>query len=515
MRMPSTFAVLSSIVLGGWLTGAPAQNVGFDAPNVLNPAQDEQAADRGDLPVGTIPEPTVDVPGLVTGITLGELYTDNLTLAPSGSPKQTSWITQIQPFLKWAGSSPRFAGLVHYRMTGYLYPGKAKHNQLAHYLIAQGKFTILPQHFFVDGAARYNREIINNQLSSGSGAFLLNNNQANVAMGTLSPYWIQDLDKVGTGMLRYTLGRVLYNDHGISGQNATQLSGIPNITSKAVQFSVVSPEDQIWGWNLGYTDQRIEPDFGRGIEYATARLGISWQATNNTQLLADVGKENQFLPDGTSRKLRASFWDVGFNWSNSRDHLKALVGHRFYGRSYEMSWAHTAALLTTALSYAEQPTDINQQLLGQSLGQITTLPVGISYIPSLRERQVYLMKRATASATYVMPRGNLRLSLYEERRTYFTLNNLREKIANADAAWQFDIGAFTTLTPTIGWQRYKFRNGQINYSRYAQLELVHQVNPNNFGSVRLRNSSRNVHSGIAGAHDYRLNMILVQWTHLF
>ena len=114
-----------------------------------------------------------------------------------------------------------------------------------------------------------------------------------------------------------------------------------------------------------------------------------------------------------------------------------------------------------------------------------------------------------------MPRGNLRLSLYEERRTYFTLNNLREKIANADAAWQFDIGAFTTLTPTIGWQRYKFRNGQINYSRYAQLELVHQVNPNNFGSVRLRNSSRNVHSGIAGAHDYRLNMILVQWTHLF
>jgi len=515
MRVLSASVVLSSIVLGGWLTGAIAQSLGSDVRNALNPVQDEQAAEPGDVRVGVIPQPTVDAPGTVMGITLGELYTDNLTMAAAGRPKQTSWITQIQPFIRWAGSSPRLAGLVDYEMTGYLYAGQSRHNQLAHNLTAQGRFTILPQHFFVDGTARYRREVIDSELSSGSGAFLLNNNQANVAMGTLSPYWIQDLGKVGTAMLRYTLGRVLYNDHGISGQNGDQLRGIPNITSKAVQFSVASPEDQIWGWNLGYSDQRIEPDFGRGIEYATAKLGLSWQINDSTQLLADVGKENQFLPDGTSRKLGASFWDVGFDWSNSRDHLKALVGHRFYGRSYQMSWGHTAALLTTVLSYTEQPTDLNQQLLGQSLGQIITSPTGISYIPSLRERQVYLMKRASASATYTMPRGKLRLSLYDERRTYFTLNNLHEKIANADLAWRFDIGPFTTLTPTVGWQRYQFRDGQINHNRYVQVELVHQINPNNFGSVQLRNDSRNVHAGITGAHDYRVNMILVQWTHLF
>ena len=334
----------------------------------------------------------------------------------------------------------------------------------------------------MDGAATYRREIIDSQLSSGSGAFLLNNNQANVAMGTLSPYWIQDLGKVGTAMLRYTLGRVLYNDHGISGQHADQLSGIPDITSKAVQFSVVSPEDQIWGWNLGYSDQRIEPDFGRGIEYATAKLGISWQINDNTQLLADVGKENQFLPDGTSRKLRASFWDAGFDWSNSRDHLKALVGHRFYGRSYQLSWARTAALLTTVVSYVEQPTDLNQQLLGQSLGQ---------NIPSLRYFRHSFAQGAPSLSDEARERlgslhhahgANCACRYMSERRTYFTLNNLQEKIANADVAWRFDIGPFTTLTPTIGWQRYQFRDGQINYNRYAQLELVHQINPNNFGS---------------------------------
>src|SRR3546814_7822310 len=63
--------------------------------------------------------------------------------------------------------------------------------------------------------------------------------------------------------------------------------------------------------------------------------------------------------------LPICLWDVGFDWSNTRDNVKLLVGHRFYGRSYQFSWTHTAALLTTAMSYVEQPTDINQQLLGQ------------------------------------------------------------------------------------------------------------------------------------------------------
>lgn len=515
MRALSTSAVLSSIVLGGWLTGATAQSVNVDARNALSSAADEQATGAEDEPVGVIPQPSIDSPGMVLGATLGELYTDNLTLAASGKPKQTSWITEIQPFFKGAWNGPRFSGVLDYTMTGYLYAGQSRSNQLAHDLKARGTFVILPQHFFLDGTALYGREVINNELPAGSGTFFLNNNRANVARGTISPYWIQDLGNVGTMMLRYTLGRIIYNHHGISGQNAGLLNGIPDITSNALQFSVVSPAYQTWGWNLMYSDQRIDPDFGRGIEYAVAKLGTSWQINNETKLLADVGKENRFLLDGTSKKLGASFWDVGFDWSNTRDSLKLLVGHRFYGRSYQFSWTRTAALLTTTMSYVEQPTDLNQQLLGQDPGAIVTSPFGISYIPSLRDHQTYLMKRATASARHIMPRGSLRVVLYDERRTYFLLDNREERVANANIDWLFDIGASTTLTPTFGWQRYQFQDGQIIYNRYAQLALVHQVNPNNFGSLRLRSDSRSVQSGAPGAPGYRVNVLFLQWTHLF
>ena len=515
MRALSTSAVLSSIVLGGWLTGAAAQSMGLDAPNALTSTQDDQASSLDDMPVGVIPRPSYESPGMVSGVTVGELYTDNLRLAPSGKPKQTNWITQIQPFFKAARSGPRFSGLLDYRMTAYLYPTQSRYNQVTHNLNAQGTFTIVPQHLFLDGLALYSRELINNELSAGSGTFFLNNNSANVARAAIGPYWIDDLGRLGTATLRYTLGRVMYNDNGISGQTAGRLNGIPDITSKALQLSLQSPRDQKLGWDLSYSDQRIDPDFGQGIEYAVAKLGTSWQVSDSTQLLADVGKENSFQPDGTTRRLDASFWDAGVKWSNSRDYLRVLVGHRFYGKSYELSWTHTAALLSTTLSYVEKPTDINQQLLGQNFGQIISVPGGSSNLPSLRERRVYLMKRAAASATYTMPRGNLRLSLYDERRTFFILSDSRERVTNANLDWRFEIGPFTTLTPTLGRQRYQFQDGQINYNNYAQVALVHQVNPNNFGTLRLRSASRDVDFGAPGAHGYRVNVIFVQWTHLF
>ena len=515
-RHPLTLMSLSAAILASFGIPALAQDIPPMGPTTPITVPGGQAEDS-EVPIGTVRQPTVAEPGWVAGVTLGELYTDNLTLAASGQPKQTSWITQIQPFFKSAYSSPRFSGLFDYTLTGYLYPANSSYNQLTQQLNAQGMLTVLPQHLFIDGTAMYGSAVINNQLSSGSGTFFLSGNRANVATATLSPYWVQDLGNVGTAMLRYSYGRVMYNTKGIPAQHGDVLSGIPDITSNALQFTVQSPQDKSWGWNFGYSDQRIDPDFGQSVEYSLVKLGAYLQISTNTRLLADVGKESNFLPDGTIDKLGASFWDAGFAWSNGQDSLKALIGHRFYGRSYDFSWSRTAALLTTGISYHEQPTDINQQLLGQNPGQVITTPVGIPGIPSLRERQVYLLKRAAASAAYEMPRGRLSVSLYDERRTYFLLDNRQERVAGASIDWLFNIGALTTFTPTFGWQRYQFQDGLIRYNRYAQLALVHQWNPKNFATLRFRHDSSNVNSVLSesGVRGYGVNVIFLQWTHLF
>jgi hypothetical protein len=519
------------IVLTGWMTAAGAQDVGTQSP-FPGPTQDDTTnAMTQDQPLGIVPQPTPESPGVVTGVTLGELYTDNLRLAGPGKNKQSSWITEIQPFVKAATGGPRFSGTVDYSITGYLYTGGAHTHQVAQNLTAQGVLTVLPDHFFVAGNATYGRAVINNAMPSGAGTFFLDNNRANVATASLSPYWIQQFGNVGTATVRYTHARVMYNTRGIPGENRstpvgpvnldhpgesrTVLAGISNVNSDAVKASFASPEGRRFGWNLAYSEQRLDYGFGPTSRFAIAQGGVYWQFNVNTRLLADGGKENKYLPDGTIETLAAPFWDAGFQWSSTRDSVKVLVGHRFFGRSGEFSWSHNAALLTTTVSYTEQPTDLNQQLLGQNPGGVALPPIYAGQIPSLAERRVYLMKRAMASASYEMPNGRLRLTLYDESRRYITLDNAREKVANADLSWLFEIGPYTTLTPTSGWQRYRFRNGQVNYNRFAQLALVHQINPKNFGSLRYRNDSRNAYFGTPGTHGYRVNVLFAEWTHLF
>lgn len=518
MRALPASVVLSSLVLGGCLTGAHAQTVDTGVPSqpFANPVGDQQTKPPQELPPGTIPQPTLAQPGMVAGITLGELFTDNLKLAGDGMSRQSSFITEVQPFVKAARNSPRFAGVVNAMLTGYLYPSHTSYDQLAPNFDAEGTLTLLPQHFFLDGVATYARRIINHQAPSGAAAFFLDNNRANVATASLSPYWVQDLGNAGTMMVRYTHGRVVYNQRGISGETSGLLNGIPNVTLDGGQFTLTSPKYQTWGWDLGYTEQRLTPDFGPTQDFAVAKAGISFEVNNQLHLLADGGKENKFNPDGTVQKLDAPFWDAGFEWSNDRDDFRLLAGHHFFGRSYELSWTHHAALLTTNVSYVEEPTSYNQEILGENPGSEALPLLGLSSnIASLIERKPFLSKRFSASVVYTMPHGTLTVQAYDERRTFFTLDNERERVTGADISWLFDLGAFTTLTPTVDWQRYRFRDGQTNDTRFEQLALVHQFDPGNFGSVSVRHDSRDVSFAVHGAHGYTVNVLFVQWTHLF
>jgi uncharacterized protein (PEP-CTERM system associated) len=193
-----------------------------------------------------------------------------------------------------------------------------------------------------------------------------------------------------------------------------------------------------------------------------------------------------------------------------------MVGHRFFGRSYQLSWTHQAALLTTNVSYVERPTTYNRQLLGLGFGGGGRPPINVHPdIPSLTEREPYLSKRLSASATYTMPKSNLSLRVYDEMRTFFVENDRDERVVSSSLAWAFNLGPFTTLTPSVRWQRRKFRDGQTNNNRYAELALMHQINPKNFGSVRLRHRTSGVDSPAPGAHGYTVNVLFVQWTHLF
>lgn len=529
MRPLRLSLALSSIILGGWLNAARAQTPPVETPNpespsVVNPAPEA----TGEGSPGEIPQPTLDAPGVVVGVMLGQIYTDNVRL--TANDPESSWLTLIQPFVRAATNGPRFSGVVNYALSGYLYLTGPSDNQIAQDLFANGTLTLVPQHLFLDGYASYGRQGVNNALPSGSGlgsglgsgsgngAFFLDENQTNAAVGSLSPYWVQDLGNVGTMTVRYSLGRVVYTDRGIPAGAQGDLNGISNATSNAGQFGLTSPEGQRWGWNLGYAEQRISPDVGSSTTFAIAHAGTSYQLNDSVQLLADVGKETNFLPDGTTEKLGASFWDAGLEWSGARDHVRALAGHRFYGGSLELSWTHTAARLTTNVDYTQQPTNYNQQLLGFGTGGGPLPPINPrppTDIPSLTEINPYLSKRLTASATYTMPRSTLRAQVYDELRDFFDEEIDDERVASANIDWQFTLGPRTTLTPAFWWERYQFQSGQVTYTRNLDVTLAYQFNAKNFGHAGVYHGNSSVQAGEPGARGYTVNTIYLDWVHLF
>ncbi len=464
---------------------------------------------------GSAAQPTIASPGVVVGVSLGEIYVNNVRLAASAGAQESSYITQIEPFVRAARKGPRLSGFLNYSLAAYAYRGHTQTHQVAQRLHASGTFTFIPKHFFLDGLATYSRQIVNNQLPAGTGSYLLNNNQANSGVAVLSPYWVQDLGTLGTMEARYSRGRIVYNTRGIPGQSSTLLNGIPDATSNGVLFGLQHSKSGFWNWSLSYARQRIEPDFGPGQEFEAAKFGLGLQVSRELELLADAGKENRYLPNGTFERLGARFWDAGFSWGNSLDHFKVLVGHRFYGHSYSVTWTHEAALLVTTLGYREETTSLSQRLLSSNPTDEVLLPLAVPRVPSLYEFQPYLSKRASASITYTGPNDTLMVNLYDERRSYFSSDLGSERILDSHVSWLFNIGVFTTLTPSFNWRRYRFQSGQVSYGYRWELTLVHQFGLRNTGSLVLRRQVSNIYSGVPGAHSYRVNIIYLQWTHLF
>ena len=72
MRALSASIILSSIILGSPLAVAQAQSADDGTLSTLKSPPDQAASDAGDLPPGVIPQPTIESPGVVAGVTIGD-----------------------------------------------------------------------------------------------------------------------------------------------------------------------------------------------------------------------------------------------------------------------------------------------------------------------------------------------------------------------------------------------------------------------------------------------------------
>ncbi|HET8551479.1 MAG TPA: TIGR03016 family PEP-CTERM system-associated outer membrane protein [Gammaproteobacteria bacterium] len=434
---------------------------------------------------------------LTPSLTLGEIYTDNLLLVPSN--KTDAFVTEIEPGLNLDYEAPRLRGKIDYHLQGLVYAGHSDMNHVYNQLDANATIELLEDTLFMDGTTIYDHQVINPEKVGGRENLFGGNNRTGISATTLSPYLMHDFGAFGIATLRYAYGRDIYT------------SDIPNVTSNTLSFDLArQPTYGNLTYNLHYLHQRLNPDQGRDLSFEQAGLGLQYYLSAHTSLLANVGKENDFKPNGTIDRLGSNYWNVGVRWASIQNEFKILYGHRFFGKSYEFDWHHEGPDYHTDLQYREEPTDYNRLLLSRTPSTLIETQLPTDILPSLRNREIFLLKRASLVAGWDLANSKIQLNLYDERRNYIRLDQ-RDRVEGGRLLWNFAIDRANSIVPSYGYQRYRFRDGDINYYYRSQISWQHAINASLDFDVALRNERRNATRGVS----YRVNIVMFEVTKLF
>jgi uncharacterized protein (PEP-CTERM system associated) len=441
-------------------------------------------------------------------ISVAEIYSDNVTLAPSGA-EESDWVTQITPGITVCRNTARLHLQANYSLQALYYLNDSSRNDIYHQLGANGRAEVLPGRFYVDARTSYGQEAINYESAFSDDNALVTDNRTDVLRFSVSPYWIEDLGRVGTLSARYSYQRADYDE------------GLRDSTSNSANLRLVNPSAaDTWSYALAYSTQRVEREDRSDPNYFDdAYVDLGYLVNANLRLLGRAGVETEYEEDGGVDRLGSSYWNVGFRWSDARTSVEARWGQRFFGDSFQLSASRRASLLTARLTYSEEP-DIEDRfsllspeefglpgvIYDPDTGQFVELPPIV-----VSQNEVFLRKRATASLVYESARSVISGSVYNEQRDYFVTEDDQERLG-VDLYWRWQWLPRTALIPRVGWERVEFRDGQVDYIRGARISVARLLSPQSQAGLTLRHQNR---SSTSPAAEYEENAVILEFTHLF
>lgn len=320
---------------------------------------------------------------IVPTLSVGETFTDNVSLAPAGS-ERSEWVTQVTPGVSVSATGPRLRLNAAYSPQ-FLYRANEGTKDVFHQLNANGNAELVQQLLFVDASAaifQSNVSLFGPQADSN-----VNNtgNRTNVRTFLVSPYLRHAFGNYAQGEARFTYSTV----------NSDASTSLSNSQSTGINLSLGSgPSFRLYTWNLAYSKQTIgygsgpttqAPDTSTETVSAFGRRLLTPQVA----VVSTVGYEdNNYATIGPAPK--GLFWSTGLEWNPTpRTHLSATTGRHYYGRTNALDFSHRTRLTLWSLNYSESVTSARSQFLVPSsvgtAGYLDTL--FLSSIPDPAARQ--------------------------------------------------------------------------------------------------------------------------------
>ena len=452
---------------------------------------------------------------ITPNLTASERYTDNVNLAPSGSPnKKSDFITEIRPGVSIYKNGRRLKVNINYSLQSLTYLNTTQNNALNHQLNGVANAELLEDFLFLDLRSAIYQQNINALAPIGLGNTNATNNLSTVGTYSISPYIRKRFGTFADLNYRLSQSGVYYDTQGINNSTVQNVLGSLNSGSRF--------NDVFWGLDYSYTKNKntITPD----TEFEKGSATLGYALTPKFKVHATGGIErNNFISLGNS-KVDGPFWNVGFDWAPTiRTQIGATVGQRFFGNTYSFNLTERTRRTTWNASYSEDITTtsgstLNSVFLGQLYTCATPPPGAISGIvngslvwqlapgttqaditlngcvPSFGVfgtnlslvNDVFVAKNLTAGVSYNLGRSVFSLNAYNLRRD-FQQGGSYDRQTGVFAGWNWRLTPLTSFNLNGNVTRIDVAtSNQTNNFWALSAGLNRQFKPKLNGSVIVR-----------------------------
>lgn len=483
-------------------------------------------------------------------VTLSEVFTDNVALAPDGE-EEWELITEVSPGVSVRGTGGRLNLALDYLLQNLFFLRESDRNSTNHQLRAAADAELVEEHLFLDMDATYAQVLVDPDESINLDNFN-SGNRSDAYSYAISPYYLHDLAGYAEASARYTYRATRYDREA----SDSDLYRYDLSLSSGRRFDRLQ-------WKFVHYDEDLQRDGDRGDSERTIyQLNGEYQL-NSRLLLLGLATDEEYDIDRVQRNRvqSGSYWAAGLGWLFGRaSRVDLLYGDKY--KSIGITWVPSSR---TRLAASWLDTEVGDnigeqwQVLG-SLGikRMTVqarysedtvaqqqLPLSDQFalfcpsdaFPATGETQfldtnqcsfepspgsvlvptedifpltdeVFIRKRGSVSVAYRAARSLIYVGVFDERREFITGDDedQRRYGINSSLNWRFS-GRSAYLVNGSWSQRDRESGNNGDTYWYLQTGVSHQLSPTASTSLLFRHARRD---SDGNNRDYTENRITLQ-----
>ncbi|MEO7386017.1 MAG: TIGR03016 family PEP-CTERM system-associated outer membrane protein, partial [Gammaproteobacteria bacterium] len=391
------------------------------------------------------PADAMDVSGYVS---LGTIYTDNVTLAPKGF-EQGDFVVRADPTIVLASIGRRYDFQLEYTLEALWYQDQPDSTEVYNQGSTNLDIEILEEHLFLNSLASISQAVIDPEQPFSSTNVPQIGNRTDAIRYQTGPEWRQDI--LGSNLdIRYDIGRVDYSDEALQDGDYQNLN-----------TDWTGPDkDRGLTWEFRHEYRNYDYEISDNATRQLAEVSLIYKLSGGWAPFVSAGMESD-VTDRTDASLQDGIWRAGLRRETARNFFEAYAGERSFGSAWGASFEHQyGAESGDILRMAYHETPRTSEGLDSTLskpsdppgdttppGPVTPPPVTPPGATAPGTGRFYLSKRGDILLVKSFNRNAVSLNaFYEddetlEEATPADSDNTRE--VGVSLAWLYDFGART------------------------------------------------------------------------